>query len=340
MALKYNFDVKYFFDENNIYFRKGIWNTIDGIIPFNNIENKNKFIDFLEVIEKAKDEKQNEKFKNLSDNDKKLINDLRNNKFLIDEEDENIEICQILTGQKFTLRDRKIDFQLITDMDFIEKQAYVFSKDYNYSYKTIDFEKITELKEINLLNKVDSIDYERKIINYRNNCFSKSPLLIILKNFDLNLMDNLNQIMENVPMFIGFMDGPFMIFLSIIPKQTACWSCFEQRMLSFVKDNSYYNIYKTLNFKKTEEKIYNLHFTQLFHMGLQEVFSWCLLNMSRFMGRCMFTYLPTMEIHFHDLNRIPSCNNCGYISRINNAENNANLNTLVEEYIRNNEMDK
>lgn len=48
----------------------------------------------------------------------------------------------------------------------------------------------------------------------------------------------------------------------------------------------------------------------------------------------MFTYLPTMEIHFENINRISSCKTCGYMAEISNSENNANLGRLIDEYLK------
>lgn len=333
MCYRLNYDVRYFFDDENIYFRKGVWNTIDGLIPFSQIEDKENFIQFLISLKESKNSLQNRIMESLSKKDRELIADLEKNKFILAEEKKDSLVYQVLTGQNIKSNGKKIEFQVISDMNFIYKQLDEFSSIYKYSYSKVNDDLIRELKDLNYFSKVDSVNYEKKIDYVRRFFSFEKPVLILLKHINLALLRNINEVLENVPLFIGFLDEPFMMFLSIIPKQTACWNCFEQRMLAFVKDSSLYERFIKINFSDIDSETYNLHFIHLLHMGLQEIFSWNLLQMSKFMGRCMFIYLPTMEIHFQDINKIPSCPSCGYISQNSNFENNALLGELVDNYM-------
>lgn len=333
MCYRLNYSVRYFFDDENIYFRKGVWNTIDGLIPFSQIEDKENFIQFLISLKESEKSLQNRIMESLSKKDRELIADLEKNNFILAEERTDSLIYQVLTGQNIKSNDKKIEFQVISDMNLIYKQLDEFSSIYKYSYAKVNDDLIRELKRLNYFSKVDSVNYEKKIDYVRSFFSLDKPVLILLNNINLALLRNINEVLDNVPLFIGFLDGPFMMFLSIIPKQTACWNCFEQRMLAFVKDSSLYERFVKMNFSDIDSKTYNLHFIHLLHMGLQEIFSWNILRMSKFMGRCMFIYLPTMEIHFQDINKIPSCPTCGYISQISNFENNALLGELVDNYM-------
>lgn len=335
MCYNFNYDVRYFFDKDNIYFRKGIWNTVDGVIPFSTLDDKEEFIKFLLSLEQDNKNFQEKIINKLSENDKKIVYDLAKNKFIISENQNSSQILQVLIGQNIEYKNQKIEFQLVTDMDFITEQLNLLKETYNYTYSKLPIELMNEIKDLNYLSKVDSILYKKRIDKIRTYISLDKPVLILLKNISIPLLRNLNEALENTPLFIGFIDGPFMFFLSIIPKQTACWNCFEQRMLSFVKDNSLYERFSNLEFFDTDTNIYNLQFTHLLHMGMQEIFSWNLLKMSKFLGRCMFIYLPTMEIHFHNINKIPSCSNCGHLSQIDNYENNALLSELMDNYISN-----
>lgn len=331
---KLSFDCKFFCDEETFYFRKGIWNTIDGMIPFTNIQHKEEFCNFLKSVKDENETEQNKCITRMSDNDKNLVYDLLENNFIIDDEHESLELCRVLTGQNFNLKNRNVKFQFITDLNYVTKLLNDYKEIYNFEFTAIPEEIKNELKDPNYFSRIDSVSYEKKREYIKSKISEDSPILFLTQNLNLHLIRNLNKILENTPIFIGFIDGPFMIFLSIIPKQTACWECFEQRMLSFVKDNYFYHRFNCIDNEAKSSRIYNLHFTTLLHMGLQEVFAWNLLKMSKFMGRCMFTYLPTMEIHFENINRISSCKTCGYMAEISNSENNANLGRLIDEYLK------
>lgn len=62
-------------------------------------------------------------------------------------------------------------------------------------------------------------------------------------------------------------------------------------MHSFVKDHVLYNKFMNISNNAKKPNIYNLHMTNLLHLGLQEVMTWNQVKMGKFMGRVLFIYL-------------------------------------------------
>ncbi|MBQ9239009.1 MAG: hypothetical protein IJ191_06835 [Treponema sp.] len=329
----FSFNTRYFFDEGNIYFRKGIWNTIDGVLPFDQIDNSTLFIDFLNAVNDDDKEKSEKIQTMLSAKDTAHIDELLNNGFLYQKEHEAVAIGKILTGQNYSLHEQHVSFDFITDAPSLLRTVESLKNEYGYTYNLVQQDCIDTLSDIHYADKINAVQYEENRLRIQHALSAQAPKLILLQNINTALLRNINRMTEKAPLFIGFIDGPFMVFLSVIPKQTACWDCFEQRMLAFVKDHVLYNKFMHTVPQGTEGAVYNLHMTQLLHMGLQEVFSWCLLTMSKFMGRCLFVYLPTYEVHFQNINRISSCPHCGYISALQNTQNNVSLNRVLSELI-------
>lgn len=168
----------------------------------------------------------------------------------------------------------------------------------------------------------------------------QKPILVIQSFPNIALLRNLNKIAsKNAPLFIGMIDGPYLIFLSVIPFQTACFECFETRMLSSLHDHVLYNKFLSASYVSNSENDYNFHLMHLLHMGLQEVCSYCKIKMSKFAGRSLFIYLPTFELHFHDILRVSSCSVCGALGKRRNRSGNENLNNIIKSF-RNNLGDK
>ena len=333
MSLGFSFDTRFFIDDTKLYFRKGVWNTIDGVIDKSKIENVDLFIEKLNKLQYGNSIETDE-FEILSDNDKKHLNDLISMGFI-----KNYELplkddaIKVLTGQNYIIHTEKNEFTLITDSDFIEDYVNQLSQIYDYTFKSLSKSEIENLSENNLFSKVNSLEYEKKISKF-NESFIEGPILVLLNNANLPLLNNLNHVAsKNRPLFVGFLDGPFMIFLSIIPKVTACWECFEQRMHSFVKDHVLYNKFMNITNNAKKTNIYNLHMTNLLHLGLQEVMTWNQVKMGKFMGRVLFIYLPTFEIHFHNIERISSCNHCGYIAREESKNSNISLTHIINDFL-------
>lgn len=333
MAITFAFDTRFLCDDKKLYFRKGVWNTIDGIIEKSKIDNLDLFLEKMLYMQQGQSIDNNE-LENFSENDKKHFNDLLAMDFIIDAKEYNHnDAIKILTGQEYKSEEQNNQFSLITDCSYIEKKIEELKEIYKFNCNVIDKMTINELSTVNLFSKINYMDYESKIDLY-NKKFKNYPILVLLNKPDITLLRNLNYIAsKEKPLFIGFIDGPFMIFLGILPKVTACWECFEQRMLAFLKDHILYNKFLNVKNNSDQTNVFNLHLTNLLTCGLQEVFTWNQINMSKLMGRAMFTYLPTYEIHFHDINRISSCNYCGYISREECKNSNISLAHVLDEFI-------
>lgn len=324
--LKFALNVRYTFDNENIYFRKGLWNTIDGIIPLNKINDKSLFFQTLKNLEENIND-----IPKLNTKDEKLIEDLLKNGFLIDCNKQEIQIARILTGNEHIENKKPINFDFITDSSFLIDELKKIKDIYNLVPNIIRTEDIQELNDVNLFSKVNSLEYEKKLTFFKNKFTKDTAKLIILENISLPMLRNLNEIFIDIPVSYGFLDGPFMIFTTLINGQTACWNCFENRMMTNVHDLSLYNKFKNINPIDSKTSIYNLHLTQLFHFGLEEVYSWTLLNMTKFMGRAYFVYLPTFEFHLQNVDRLISCETCGYLSMNDNSADNISIQRIISE---------
>jgi streptolysin associated protein sagC len=273
----------------------------------------------------------------LCDADKKIFYDMVENNFVIQIIDGfSAEAVQMMTGQNCVNGDsnKYVSFMLITDTDYTAQQCTAFETLYNYHVERLPANIINELSDINLLNRVSALEFETHKASY-GQALGTNPVVIILSRPNVPLLRNINQLVhEKQPLFIGLIDGSFLIFLSIMPNQTACWECFEQRMLASVKDHVLYHKFLPIAPISYVNSVYNLHLTQLLHMGLQEVLTWSRFEISKFMGRVLFIYLPTFELHFHNINRISSCKTCGYLSKHINTELNVSLEHLMADYLK------
>jgi thiazole/oxazole-forming peptide maturase SagC family component len=327
-----SYDVRAFCKNDKFYFRKGVWNTLDGIIDLTECENKEALSTVLiKLIKKEKIDIDNV---NLKIKDRKILEDLIDSKFIVESNyDYSLEMLKNFSGQSCKVNNASIDFFLITDFKEID-DIFALNKDiYKYSFKKMDDFDLQKLKDINFFSKMNSIDYENNLSYYRD-IIGNLPVVVILQNVDLSLLQNINKICFETPIFIGLIDGPFLMFLSIQPGITACWECFESRMKAFIKDHILYNEFMNIGFENNFLNLLNLNIVQLVHMAIQEVFTWSNFQMGKFMGRVVYIYLPTYEIHVHRIERISSCKNCGYISRKNAIDSNLSLDRLVLEYIR------
>lgn len=327
-----SFDTRFFVEKDEIVVRRGVWNTLDGRINIKNLENVDSFNKVLQQLSCG--ELSDEEIRHtLSEKDYSVLLNLINEGF-VSEIKSNVGIAlKALSGMDIG-NTSQVSFSLITDSDLISNTVRLFSNTYGYTCDIKSKILIDLMSDINYFDKVDPLGYQKRK-NHIVEEFKQDPILVILSCANIPLLRNLNEIASHErPLFIGLIDGPFMIFLSVIPNVTACWECFETRMLSHIKDHVLYNKFiKCSLSKQSYSEANNFHLTHLLHMGLQEVVSYSQVQMSKFLGRVAFIYLPTFEVHVHKLLRISSCSHCGYMEEKSSKIGNKNLKNIISNYL-------
>ena len=328
-----SFDTRYLIEKDSIVLRRGVWNTLDGRIDISNLENADNFIKVLQKL--TSEELADEEIRQfLTLNDYSVFTNIIKEGFVSEIQCGVETSLKVLSGMDICSSEQVV-FSLITDSDLISNTVQQFSNTYGYVCDIKSRSLIEKMSDINYFDKVNPLEYQKQK-NAILEEFKQEPILVILSCANIPLLRNLNEIASpERPLFIGLIDGPFMIFLSLIPDVTACWECFETRMLSNLRDHILYNKFTNCSLShQTSSACNNLHLTHLLHMGLQEVISYSQVKMSKFLGRVVYIYLPTFEVHVHKLLRISSCGHCGYLEEKSSKIGNKNLSNIVSNYFK------
>lgn len=161
-------------------------------------------------------------------------------------------------------------------------------------------------------------------------CFFLSPSIFFLRNLS-NVCIQTHQ-----PFTMGFVDGPFLTIASFSPPETGCFSCFEERHLSRMKSLKVYHDYLKSR-EKNEWKRYEdslggeLLLDSIRSLVIHEGISLCTIGKSRLMGRVLNIHLPTFEIQFGNLLRVPYCPSCGYVAKSMQKELYVSSSKVIEE---------
>ena len=160
-----SYDTRAFYKNEKFYFRKGIWNTIDGIIDLNECEE-------MEMLKSV----------------------LINSKFIVEANyNYSLEMLKNFSGQSCKVFNKSVKFFLVTDFEEID-DIFDLNKDiYGYSYKKMNDSDFLKLKDINFLSRMNPIDYENELAYYRQ-IIDELPVVVILQNVDLAILQNINKI--------------------------------------------------------------------------------------------------------------------------------------------------
>jgi len=126
---------------------------------------------------------------------------------------------------------------------------------------------------------------------------------------------NLICLFHRIPWIHAAIDGPFLFIGPIfIPHRTACYECFETRVYMNLRESASYQHYKRAivegEVKYGSAPIEPVITSLLASHTALETLNYCLTNSSFTVGKVMAIYLPTMEITFNEVLRLPGCRSC------------------------------
>ncbi|HEV9035745.1 MAG TPA: TOMM precursor leader peptide-binding protein [Puia sp.] len=180
----------------------------------------------------------------------------------------------------------------------------------------------------------DSLAFEQLVSQYES---WKGHYIVVASNqVDPLVMQAVNRICFalDLPFFYTTIDGPFLfIGPTIVPGKSACWECLETRVTMNLRNSASY-----LNYKNalTNGRVHSIDYYPeriIQHLlsthASMEILNYCLTGSSFTVNKVLSIYLPTMEIVFHEIFKVPSCKAC-YPSRTSRIrESYYNLSTLL-----------
>lgn len=162
-----------------------------------------------------------------------------------------------------------------------------------------------------------------------------------MRNLSVLMMRNINRISVEleIPVVLSFIDGPVICVLATNPYTTGCLECFELRALARLEDHvQYHNFVKAEKENRSRSRdnagtkpLLNMLVNQL----MSEAFLIRKIGVSKFTGRLLTTYLPTMEIQAQNILRLPFCPACGAVAKARLEEKNLSSRVLVDEMVAN-----
>jgi thiazole/oxazole-forming peptide maturase SagC family component len=110
-------------------------------------------------------------------------------------------------------------------------------------------------------------------------------------------------------------DGPFVLVGPIfVPNRSACYNCFEVRVMMNLREAGSYQRYKHAlvkgQIKRGGDPLLPLLGNLLTAHTAMEIVNFELTGTSWTVGKVLSIYLPTMEMIFNDVLRLPGCPAC------------------------------
>jgi thiazole/oxazole-forming peptide maturase SagC family component len=326
----------YFNGDNEVRFRKGIWNYEEATLDLNWFETPSLKEAVSEIIKDLIDGKSidvgdyHAKFSLTSDDNSTIIDlldTLSDQSYLNDGSNDEMDMfLKCLIGG--TVPESMLDngqnnykhVLTITDSEQMEKYLSETAQEINVNlsflsdedWKTVEKADITSrLNAIQTMEKQSELDF----IFEQYDC-----VLICVERPHIKMLRTINRILLPLgkPMIISLLDGPFLSVMTLKGNETACFECFENRVMARLQDmGAYRNFVKeTGGTMAKRKKTYATPILQAAgSVALFEALLYTNVSKAKLAGRLINVYIPLLEVQIQDLLRVPFCPACGHIAK-------------------------
>ncbi|MGQ7372696.1 streptolysin associated protein SagC [Streptococcus suis] len=333
MELILNSDVRLIVFNECYCFRKGIWDSNDAILELTSESSELQKV-YHKVCENllnncAFDTEEYRPILTETDYLKfeEVVDALIASDFLINKKQSDTQeaVVRVLLGEfsQLSLNSSNVKdarpLLFISDSIEIEASAKSLFDTLNIKADIADSNFKSQLKKSFSTNEFDSLK-EIEEYNRLTNLLEKyQSILICQVKVDILMIRNINEVICELGtrLLLGFLDGPFVHMCTLAPPKTADFDSLERRVLARLEDSTLYRNYISQHSDKTQGL--NLGFLPVLNILLNLIVGEAILisktGTSKFEGRLLSIYIPTIEIQVQDILKMSNSKTQGSMAK-------------------------
>jgi thiazole/oxazole-forming peptide maturase SagC family component len=344
------------FSTNNeeIRFRKGVWNFNEAVLRLAGQDES--AVRFLRAVAEELIRNGTSDIRKLAltqdidsvelDELCEILENLQQQQFIVSETEGSVaDVVDALLGgnlsgfSSYVSTPRPVVF--LTDSNYAKNAASMIAGQIELPLDILDGNALSTLTKVDLTTKTEALELARHIEDLQRYFAPYSCVIGCLGSPNISMLRNLNRVLIKTekPLILGLIDGPFATVLSLLPQQSGCFECYEQRLMARLQDTAVYHQYvrQTANSNGTAAVSLDRAHAPALHILTSAVMSEGFLHASmsvlRLAGRALSVYLPLLEVQVQDLLRVPYCPGCGFIATAQMKEMYISSRRLVREMV-------
>lgn len=319
--------------QNEIRFRKGIWNYEEAILNIESLSDNFQRVlcEILVALDEGNAVDLDKYLNQIEPNEAEMLQDffnqLKTQKFLQDAQEDTVnELLSSLIGGTFAYRYtqyKRTSLQpslLITDSQSTGDYCMRLANDIHLPLSLLSSKDMKRYEDCDLTTRYDGLETSNVLNELSSELEIYQSLVVVLSSPHISLLRNLNRVAvkDNKMITFAFVDGPFLTAFTIKPNETGCFECYENRVLARIEDLSAYRKFATKRFYKCnydqDSSYLSPMLNTLASIPVFEAFMYACTGKTKLTNRVLNIFIPSLEIQVQDLLRIPSCPACGSIS--------------------------
>ena len=344
-------DVRLLFNgSDEIRIRSGLWNYNEAIIDLAPLKQgcKQAVKQMLQGLQGSGFAEEDIKGLAVTKEDQQQLQDLLlgllNAGMIYSSDDKNLRdrVTDVILGK---IKDSLVQSDLkhsrvlfVSDCSYNSNLAKELAKQLNFNMNYADVTFVQKVAKHDLTTHFDALKTERSLSAIYELVKEYDAFVISLKHTNMLFLRNMNRVCleYNKKMTVGMLDGPFVTAFSINPPHTGCAECFENRILARLEDHALYERYVQNDLVREDsfDAAKVVLSSILTNVLVSEAFLIANYSLTKFEGRVLSIFYPTLEIQTQELLRVPFCPACGKVSKANFEELNIQSRVIVDDLLK------
>lgn len=341
----------YYNGADELRLRKGIWNFEEAVLSLDGLseEHKESLVTLFTMLQNGRrvDAKHFPNEENLTQLEQEQVDEmlhaLQSNDYVSDGEDADGRrlLNRLLGGTDEYVANSASNRKPVlffADSKSIADYAVMLAREIDLPLTVMTQEDFRLIEGFDLTTKFDAYGTSQQFESARQVVEPFGCIVGCLERPHIVFLRNLNRVLVQTSqaLSLSLLDGPFTTIFTIKPPETACFECFEQRLLARMEDMSAYHefVAQTSGLPRSQTKV---HASPLMHsLAAQALFEALIVHRigkAKLAGRVLNTYVPLMEIQVQPLLRVPFCPACGFVAQARMEEMYSSSKKIVDRVI-------
>lgn len=208
----------------------------------------------------------------------------------------------------------------ISDSTNVNESAELLAHQLHLPLEVASDELKLLIQQMDVTSRLDALTHHRHMKKLTEALESYQSIVVCQERLNIMMLRHLNEVSvsHHKQLVLGFVDGSFLHACTLNPPHSADFDSLERRVLARLQDHTLYQHFANQALPPTQmvSKAYLPLLNILMNLVISEAFIIAQTGSSKFEGRLLSIYLPTLEIQVQDILKMSNSQAQGALARL------------------------
>ena len=248
----------------------------------------------------------------------------------------------LMGGSRFLAEDGQemntASILFISDVDFVNDSACELAKVMGVNIEVASDELKSKIQTTDVSSRLDALVHRQNMQILIEELKVYQAIVVCQERLNITMMRHLNEVIVSLKqqLIVGFVDGPFIHACTLNPPHTADCDSLERRVLARLQDHTLYQHFANQLLPPTQSvsQAFLPLLNILMNLVISEAFLVARTGNSKFEGRLLSIYLPTLEIQVQDILKMANSQTQGALAKLRYEDQQISTREIVRNLLR------